>query len=401
MVEGVSTMTDIFISIGLFFSYFFANPLLYLGFIVIYLLSSHRVKQEREAFHTRVYGRVSDWTIPFIPALLTGLGLSVITVGLGIVLTIEFIAILTVLYVLAGLTWQIRWMAPSFVFGVLLLFYGSEPLLRTVEWTAPVYQWLSPIPIFMIAGLLALLVMAEGVLIRMNGATYTSPKLQRSKRGKWIGLHEAKRLWIVPIIFFVPEGLIPAASFWPIIPIGAGGWQPVLLPFLIGFQQQVRSTLPAMPIRTMGLRVIGLGVLFAFLAAGSYYFPFLALVLGGLAIVSREMLWMLAKARDEKQPAFFSTQPKGCVVLGILPGSPAEKMNITVGETIVKVNGKAVDGNESLYEALQLNSAFCKLDVLNHDGEVRFAQGALYDGEHHQLGVLLVKNDIKLQDSII
>ncbi len=401
MVKGVPTMTDIFISIGLFFAYFFANPLLYVGFIVIYLLSRQRVKQERESFHTRVYGQVSDWTIPFVPALLTGLGLSIITAGLGMVLTIEFIAIFSIVTLLAALTFQIRWLAPSFVFGALLLFYGSEPLLGNVEFLASIYESLSVIPVFVIAGLLALFVLAEGILIRTNGASYTSPKLVRSKRGKWVGLHETKRLWIVPVIFFVPEGIIPSASFWPVFTIGDGGWQPILLPFLIGFHQQVRAILPAIPIRTMGLRVITLSVLFACLAVGSYYVPYVAIILGGLAILSRELLWLLAKMRDERQPSFFSTQPKGCVVLGILPGSPAEKMNIAIGETIVKVNGQAVDGNESFYEALQLNSAFCKLDVLNHDGEIRFAQGALYDGEHYQLGVLLVKKDVELQDSII
>lgn len=394
-------MIDIFISIGLFFAYFFANPLLYLGFAVIYWLSAQRVKQEREAFHTRVYGRVSDWVIPFVPALLTGLGVSVITVGLGIVLTLELILILSVLSILVVLTFQVRWMTPAFVLGALLLFYGSEPLLGDVELFAPVYEELSAIPLFVIASLLALLVIAEGTLIRTNGMSYTSPKLVRSKRGKWIGLHETKRLWIVPIIFFVPEGMIPAASYWPILPVGEGGWQPVLLPFLIGFHQQVRATVPTIPMRTMGLRVMALGILFAILAVGSYYVPFLAVVLGGLAIVSRELLWVLAKARDERQPAFFSSLPKGCIVLGILPGSPADKMKIEVGEVITKVNGQAVNSEESFYEALQLNSAFCKLDVLNRDGEVRFAQGALYDGEHHQLGVLLVKDDVELQDSII
>ncbi|NEU30202.1 PDZ domain-containing protein [bacterium LRH843] len=395
-------MIDIFKSIGLFFVTILANPLWYVGLIVIYFLSSQRVKQEREAFHTRVYSRLSDWTIPIIPAVIAGLSLSLITAGLGIVLSKEFIALLVAMSVLTVLTFHVRWMTPAYVLGFMLLLYGSEPFFKNSKiMDTLIYQPLSTVPMFVVAGLLALFVVVEGFLILKNGSRYTSPKLERSKRGKWIGSHETKRLWIVPVLFFIPEGLIPSSSFWPIFSLGDGGWQPILLPFFIGFNQQVRAVLPAGPIRLIGLRVLCLGIFFVILAAASFYVPFLAIVLGGLAIVSRELLSFAAKTKDGQHQAYFMSQRKGCIVLGVLPGSPAEKMKLAIGETIVKVNGQAVNGEESLYKALQLNSAFCKLDVINTDGEIRFVQGALYDGEHHQLGVLLVKDDIELQDSII
>ncbi len=110
---------------------------------------------------------------------------------------------------------------------------------------------------------------------------------------------------------------------------------------------------------------------------------------------------LLAELHDRGQHPYFSAQTEGCTVLGVLPNSPAEKMDIKIGETIVKVNGVKVNDETGFYHALQMNSAFCKLDVLNSDGEVRFAQGALYDGNHHQLGVLLVKTDVELQNSVV
>ncbi|MFC0469925.1 PDZ domain-containing protein [Halalkalibacter kiskunsagensis] len=394
-------VNDIFISLGYFFLYFIVNPLLYIGLYAVYLFSGKRVKEERNAFHTRVYGRMADITIPFLSATLMGICVSVVTMALGLTITLPFVAVLAVIYILFALTFQIRWMTPTFVLGFVLILYGIKPLLAQWEVVAPLYQILDQVPIVVVATLLVLLMLVEGVLIRINGATYTSPLLERSKRGKWVGIHRAKRLWMVPVVLFIPEGLIPTLSFWPIITIADTTLQPVLVPFLIGFFQKVRSTLPAFPIQTTGLRVIGLSCLFALLAVGSYFFPLLAIVLGVLAIVSRELLTIITKNRDRKSPAFFSTRARGCIVLGVLPGSPADKMNIAVGETIVKVNGKEVSGETSFYEALQINSAFCKMDVLNHEGEIRFAQGALYDGEHHQLGVLLIKDDMNLQDSII
>lgn len=394
-------MMDILSSLGWLILSFIANPLLYLGFIIIAFVSANRVKREREAFHTRVYAKRSDWTIPFLPALLTGVALSLVTGFVGIVVTIEWMLLVAAVYALAALTCQLRWISPAFVLGLCLLFYGTEPWFGQSPMFAGIYERIAVIPLFALAGLAALFVMAEGILIRTNGARFSSPKLQRSKRGKWVGFHEAKRLWIVPVLFFIPDGILPSISYWPVLQIGDGGWQPVLLPLLFGFQQRVRATLPHIPIRQHGNRLFLFGLILGGLAVASYYSPLVAIVLGAVVIAGRELIWLLVKEKDEKQPDFFSAKEKGCVVLGILPGSPAKKMNLEIGEIIVRVNGQPVSNDGNFYEALQQNSAFCKLEVLNHDGELRFAQGAIYDGGHHQLGVLLVKDDIQLQDSII
>ncbi|MDT8858750.1 PDZ domain-containing protein [Alkalihalobacillus sp. MEB130] len=394
-------LVDILHSIGVLLFYFLINPLLYIGLFVVYLFSGTRVKQERLSFHTRVYGRMADITIPFASAVLLGVYVSIVTIVLGVTIALPFIAIMAIIYIILALTTHVRFISPIYVLGIVLLLYGAEPFLANGTFLTPLYNVLGSIPIIVPAALLAIMAIAEGFLIRINGSTYTSPKLERSKRGKWVGMHHAKRLWMVPIVLFIPEGIIPAFSFWPVFTIADYGLQPVLVPFLIGFQQRVRGTLPALPIKRTGMRVIVLGLLFALFAAGSYYMPVLAVILGGLAIVSRELVFHFAKKRDNNMPIFFTSQSKGCVILGVLPGSPAEKMNLAVGETIVKINGQEVHNETSFYEALQKNSAFCKVDVLNHEGEVRFAQGALYDGEHHQLGVLLVKDDVNLQDSIV
>jgi hypothetical protein len=391
---------DMFRTIAVFFLYFFANPILYIWMLLLYVLANKRVKEERISFHTRVFRRLADVTIPFLPGLLAGIFLSVVTIGLGLVISWEWIALVAFLYLLVALTLQIQWVTPTFVLGVLLLFYGMEPLLAKIEFFTPIYTELSHIPLVVVASLLVMFMIAEGYLIRYNGATYTSPRLERSKRGRWIGVHLSKRLWLVPVVLFLPEGIIPTIPYWPVLSFAEVSLQPVLIPFLIGFKQRVHGSVPLVPIKAIGKRVVGLGFLLSLFAIGSFYLPILAVVLGGLAIVLREMLTYQAKIREGKQPIFYSTQKKGCIIVGVLPGSPAAKMKLVTGETIVKVNGQEVHNETTFYEALQINSAFCKLEVLDYDGEIRFAQGALYDGEHHQLGVLLVKGDVVLQDSI-
>src|SRR5690606_29984166 len=84
---------------------------------------------------------------------------------------------------------------------------------------------------------------------------------------------------------------------------------------------------------------------------------------------------------------------RGLRILGIVPGTPAETMGLAAGEILHKVNGVRVRTKEELYEALVLNPAFCKLELLNLDGELKFAQRARYAGEHHQLGVILAPDE--------
>jgi predicted metalloprotease with PDZ domain len=81
------------------------------------------------------------------------------------------------------------------------------------------------------------------------------------------------------------------------------------------------------------------------------------------------------------------------MVLGVIPGSPAEALGITAGQTIVRVNGVRVAVKEDLHRALRQNPAYVKLELADENGEIRFMQRALYAGEHHQLGIILAPDE--------
>ncbi|WP_017726281.1 PDZ domain-containing protein [Halalkalibacterium ligniniphilum] len=381
---------------------FFIHPLLYIGLVIIGLTGWRRMKRERQHFYTRVYGARADFIIPFFPALLAGGILSVMTILLGITVTLSLLGVFSLSYLLLALTTKVRLLSPAYAGGLTLLLLLLAPYFQTgVSLIDDTLASAATVPLIHVAVLTILLIMAEGDLIQRYGATYTSPKLMVSKRGKWIGVHEAKRVWILPVVLFLPEGAIPAFEFWPVFSMGEGTYQPLLVPFLIGFQQQIQSSLPKAPIKLMGRRVIGFAFILAVLAAAAFYVPVLFLVIACAAILGRELLWVLAKLRDEAAPAVFAQRSQGCMILGVLPDSPANKMGLKVGEVILKVNGQPVNNEVGFYEALQINSAFCKIEVVDEHGEIRFVQGALYDGEHHQLGVLLVKEEYELQDSVV
>ena len=385
--------------------YVFLHPLFYIGFFTMLLIGVARVKRERKDFHTKVYDFLDETVISLLPGIITGLVISIAAIGLGIVVSIELLMAITVIYLLAIATTQVRWISPSFViplvvFGMLLFAFGprtfSAPLFGNLT-----FEFSESLLVYTVI-LMALLLIGEGVLIRTNGHKNTSPKYLKSKRGMLVGGHESKRLWFVPVFLLLPNGVLPGGEFWPVLTIGEQGtYSIILVPFLVGFHQLIKSSMPVPFIQQTGNRVILLGVMVGLLSAGAYFYPYLAFVAVSLALAGREIIWIRMRQQDERKTEHFTPQTSGVMVLGIIPRSPAAKMQLRVGEVIVKVNGQKVNDQLQFYDALQKNSAFCKLEVKDEDGELRFAQTALYDGQHHQLGVLLLKAEYELQNSVV
>ncbi|MED4986517.1 PDZ domain-containing protein, partial [Geobacillus stearothermophilus] len=108
------------------------------------------------------------------------------------------------------------------------------------------------------------------------------------------------------------------------------------------------------------------------------------------AIIGREWIAFSGHRADRARPPRFARHPQGVVIVGVLPNSKAEQMGLSIGEVIVKANGVPVQTEAEFYEALQRNRAFCKLEVISHNGEIRFVQGAVYEDGHHELGLLFV-----------
>ncbi|WP_235588707.1 PDZ domain-containing protein, partial [Sporosarcina koreensis] len=83
--------------------------------------------------------------------------------------------------------------------------------------------------------------------------------------------------------------------------------------------------------------------------------------------------------------------PTGVIIAGILPESPGEKLGLIPGECIRTVNGIQVSNEKELYDAIQVNAAHCRLQVIGRDGEVRLMQQVIYRHDHHRLGLLVVR----------
>jgi len=379
------------------------HPLFYYFFFIAAYLGVSRVKRERQNFHTRAEDAFFELRQLLPTGLIIGFVLSVITIGSGLVIPFALVIVIGVTTLLLSLPVRARLLSPVYAVGsafFILIFAAGQ------DWGIPVigkyFESIEDKIYPSVAILLALLVIGEGILIRTNGVKGSSPKLTKSRRGQNVGVHEVKRLWMLPIFLFIPGDVLePPFSWWPVFEMGDQFYSLMLVPFAVGLQQQIQGDLPKEAIRMHGGRVLGLGILVLAVAVGGYWFPVATIAAVALAMLGRELIYLVQRVRDENRPFYFSKQNQGVMILGVIPGSPAAKMELQVGELVTTVNGVQVKDEKSFYEAIQRNAAHCKLEVLDTNSQIRFVQRALYEGDHHQLGILFVQDEKKWDSAAV
>lgn len=381
----------------------FLHPLFYGLFGMAVFLGYLRVKRERKVFHTRLHDGFYELRSLLPMGIVIGLVLSIITIGSGVVMPFGTIALIGVITILLSLTFSLRWLSPSYVigfsmFGIIFL----STLSSESSFLQGLIEDFKNTSLTAVVVLLALLVISEGLLVLKNGTKGTSPHIEQSKRGLPVGSHLTRRLWMVPVFLILPgEVLQTQFQWWPLFSINDGQYALTLVPFAIGFQNKTLGMLPSDGIRFIGKRIIAHGIVIAALAVGSIWYPLLAIVGASLALIGRELISIHHRLTDDSMPFFFSRKDHGLMILGIIPKTPAEKMGLQVGEIVTKVNSIPVKSEGGFYEALQKNRAYCKLEIVDTNGEVRFVQRALYDGEHHELGILFVFDQKKWENKAV
>src|SRR5699024_3905986 len=85
-----------------------------------------------------------------------------------------------------------------------------------------------------------------------------------------------------------------------------------------------------------------LGIVVLTAAIASIWIPWLSLAAVIMAILGREYISYRFRVGENKRLSFFHPDNQGLKVLGVIPGTPADKLGILVGEIVMKVNGKKV-----------------------------------------------------------
>lgn len=377
----------------------FINPVFYWAFLLVLIVGYRRIKRERQSFGSRVFDVFDEWKNTWIFSLATGLLISVVLLGIGVVFSYETLLVLIIVMILLSIGFRFTLLSASYTIGLsylLLLFlpylwekqtYFEQELFTHTNFTG-------------LAILLCLFLIAEFVLIRRLGRNETYPLIIQGKRGQWIGQHHLKKISLIPFFVLVPSGILtPIEPYWPMIGMGNGTYSLTLFPLLLGFDYKIISELPIAAAKRIGRNILRIAVLVILLTVGSYYVPWLSFAAVLVAISGRELINYNERVHNKKKPPYFYEENDGLKVLGVIPGTPAARLDILVGEKIIKINDIPVRTTEELYSALQNSGSFFKMDILDDRGEVRFIRSAFYEDDHYQLGLLFTKEPYRIKKS--
>ncbi|MFB9278300.1 PDZ domain-containing protein [Cohnella cellulosilytica] len=376
----------------------FTFPYFYIAIALVWWHARHTVNLQRRLYHVRLYGTLRLTLTRVGAGLAAGAALSLAGLGAGAALNGE-----TLMFV-----WIALGVLALFRFRYICLAYaaGALGLLQSAaEWTgfgvaegtaAEALRILLAIDVPALLFIAGLLHIAEGLLVRLQNKTLAIPLFLQGKRGKAMGAYAVAGVWPVPLLWLVPSSDGGFSLPWaPLFGGDAAAWSLLAFPVLIGFGDRTSAYWAERKAKTSGNWLMLYGAIIAALAVCALYWPPLVAIASAAAFLLHEgLLWIGRLAEAGKAP-LYSQDGTGVKVLAVLPGTPAEELGLQAGEVIKKVNGTFVRNKEELHAALQLQSAYCKLEVVNREGHVKFLQRARYEGEHYQLGVIPAPDDVE------
>ncbi|WP_277586048.1 PDZ domain-containing protein [Psychrobacillus antarcticus] len=374
---------------------FFLHPAIYITLLFSILIGYVRVKRERRQFRTRLLWGWTEAKGFLLDGIVWALILSVISVAIGLVIPNSWLLIYSVWMLLFILLFTYQFGSAVYTIA---LGTAAAYAMYTYNWSLDVFSWtVSGLDVLRdgivsVAVIAGLLLIVEGVLIQKHGAAQASPKLVTTHRGIEAIVYHVKKLWLLPILLVIPGDVIPSyLPYWPQFSLGETAFSLVLFPFVIGFQQKSQHSLPIHFFEGYGKIVWQLGIVITIIAAIGYFAPLVSAIALLVGVVARFLITILKYQQEKTGNYAVSPQSNGVMIAGVLAGSPAEKMNLVIGERIVKVNGQKVENEQELYEAVQINAAHCRLEVLDSNGELRLRQHILFRHDHYRLGLILVR----------
>ncbi|MBE7899016.1 PDZ domain-containing protein [Paenibacillus polymyxa] len=372
--------------------YLLLQPFYYISILIVALGYRRQMLLERKLFHTRMHSWAAEtWRVVW-SGLLAGMALSVLGMFVSVHLNPTSIVCLWIATLLLMLI-RVRYLCLAYSVGLLgvVQFFlniasGWQPggVLGT---SVAAIRGLD-IPALLV--LVAVLHVAEALLVRWQGGKAATPLFVEGKRGRLVGGYRMEDLWPIPLLLLVPAQGGFVLPWTPLFGGDAGtGYMLAALPVLMGFSSVTLGQLPRQKAVLTSNRLLLYSVALLLLSLLAAWWSPLILLAALFSFLAHEALIWYGNIEESRLSPMFVHPEQGMRVLAVLPDSPATAMGILPGEAIYRVNGMVVNSRAELHQALRINSAFCKLEVRNLQGESKFVQRGMYDGDHHQLGVVL------------
>ncbi|WP_342526030.1 PDZ domain-containing protein [Chryseomicrobium sp. FSL W7-1435] len=377
---------------------FFVHPVFYLAIAAAIATGYFRVKKERKDFRTRLHYGWGEVSSIFKHSWLYSLIISCVLILIGVVIYPEFLVLLAAVALIALIVFQFQALSSAYLIPTAV---GLWAVLHQLSYTI----YLGPLTIsatefsvntiWPLALLIGLLLIAEGLLVKKQGLDIVSPQLIRTERGGTAVQYKTKRVWLLPFLFLIPgDWFGEFNSIWPLIHFGETSFALVAFPFITGFQQLSKKEYPFITVPRRAREFILLGSTIAAVSLLGIVVPVIGVIAMVVAFAGR--LYLDSANWRKQNTGHYAVAPisEGIQIAGVLSGSPAEKMGLRIGERIMKVNGQRVANEQELYEAIQINAAHCRLEVLDHNNELRLKQHVIFRHDHHRLGLMIARETL-------
>lgn len=235
-------------------------------------------------------------------------------------------------------------------------------------------------------GVLLACTMLFAVVADLCAPYHNTPHIVRS-HGRRRLQNRVRQLIFFPLLVPVPGSMLAA---WPLLKLMSPevhGVSFTLLPLVLGFGLSSFGSVRAKLRRRAlldGLLLVAAVLVTTLNAAGVVAAVPAVLILAGLALVG---LALLVLAPRHEQNAL-TDAPGGVRVVAVIPDTPAAKMGLRSGDTILQCNGEDVPSPRAFYNATQHLGTFCRLRVRDDEGRFRLAETAIFTGAPHMLGVI-------------
>jgi hypothetical protein len=370
------------------------HPFYYMSLLFIVLQYRKQIQFERKLFHTRLHSLLDESWRTLLGGWIGGLSASILMIFVGLKLQTDVILLVWVIALLLVMI-RVRYLCMAYSVGILGILHVLLLLVpNAVQWSfiGPVFQVIASADLPSLLVIVAVLHLLEGVLTGLQGARMASPLFMEGKRGKIIGGYQLQGFWPVPLFLLVPMqgGHVDVIPWLTLFGTEyASGWSILAFPAMIGFTELTMSRLPREKALWSSRMLLLYGGILFILAVAAHFWSPLILIAAFCSIALHEALLAYSRWDEAKRIPVFVHSQRGLMILAVVPKSPADELGLQAGEIIHKVNGFKITNKTDLHHAMQLNSAFCKLEVVNLQGEIKFVQRALFSGEHHQLGLIL------------
>lgn len=383
---------------------FFIQPVFIMGLLYTLWNRRKRVSYFRKKFRVNFnpdYFEVKDF---FLKGLLPGLLISVLALVVGIPLTIEWYLMYQVITILLLVVSGYRFIQPVFTFSLTSIVFTGLDFLNInlpfhhisnlVEQDFFVFsQTSSQLPTIFtnILFFMAIILFLTTFSMEPKEDDKVYPILRNSQRGKTVAKYQKKSLWVLPMFVIVPGHVLPPLfNWWPVFSFGEMEYALLLLPILVGYHFTVSTQLleeATIKLRD-DMRILA-GITFA-LFIFTYFIPAFSIWAIGMMLIGAAFVLYRHRKRENLWTFKYGPVDQGLRIIAVRDESPAERMNLAIGDTILNLNNLEVSNRTEFTHALAGKQSYVKLRIKRKDGEILIVETPIYDNDFNNLGLILL-----------